>query len=87
MKSHSTDYALIKLISIIYYLFNQKKYTLDVSIDLSKALDIFDHNIFFNKLVLYANWFSNYSSKRKQFVQVVNLKTSKFYFICVIFQG
>ena len=45
-KGHSTDNALIKLIDSMYDSFNQNKYTLGVFIDLSKAFDTVDHEIF-----------------------------------------
>ena len=51
--SNSTEHAVIQLISQILDGFNENKYTLGIFIDLSKAFDTADHNIFLKKLDMY----------------------------------
>ena len=78
---HSTDHLLIVLVDNIYNTFNEKKYTLGVSIDLSKTFDTVDHEILLKKLELYGvkgtvlNWFKSYLTNRKQYIEIENQKT------------
>ena len=78
---HSTDHLLIDLVDNIYNTFNEKKYTLGVSIDLSKTFDTVDHEILLKKLELYGvkgtvlNWFKSYLTNRKQYIEIENQKT------------
>ena len=44
--SKSTEDAIIHVISQILDVFNENKYTLGISIDLSEAFDTVDHDIF-----------------------------------------
>lgn len=71
-KHHSTDDAVIELISELSESFNQRLFTLGIFIDLSKAFDTVNHNILLSKLKSYGvqnnnlKWFTNYLTNRKQ---------------------
>ena len=81
-KGHSTEHALIELVNRIYDSFSENKYTLGVFIDLSKAFDTVNHNILLKKLKLYGiensdlKWFTSYLSRRKQYIEHKDIKTS-----------
>ena len=66
--------ALIDLVDKISCNFDEKKYTVGVFLDLSKAFDTIDHTILKNKLQCYGvrgsacNWFVSYLQNRKQYV-------------------
>ena len=70
-KGLSTDRALLQLVDQIYESFERNEYTIEVFIDLSKALDTINHNILLKKLEIYGisgthlQWFRNYLSNRK----------------------
>ena len=87
-KGHSTDHALIKLTDSMYDHFNQNKYTLGVSRDISKAFDTVDHTILIDKINSYGiknnsfKWFSSYLSNRTQFIQAGAIKTFSLDIIC-----
>lgn len=42
---HFTDHELVELADSVFDLFNQRKHTISVSINLSKALDTEDYDI------------------------------------------
>ena len=73
-KKYATYMALIDLIDKISCNFDEKKYTVGVSLDLSKAFDTIDHTILLNKLQCYGvrgsacSWFASYIQNRKQYV-------------------
>ena len=69
-KDHSTDHALIQLVDQIHEVFEKNRYTLGVSIDLSKAFDtgVLWYTIRENNL----EWFQNYLKNRVQFMQINN---------------
>ena len=52
-EQHSTDHAIVYLVNEILKSFENNCYTLGVFIDLTKALDTVDHNIFLKKLFQY----------------------------------
>ena len=62
-KNHSTDHAILELVSQITDSFEKNMYTIGVFIDLSKAFDTVDHEILISKLKNYGlsgpnlNWF------------------------------
>ena len=65
----------MQLISQTLNVFNENKYTLGISVDLSKTFDIVDHNILLKKLDMYGikgknlEWFHSYLTNRKQFIK------------------
>ena len=73
-KSHSTDYALIKLYDKIIHSLSNKEHTFGIFMDLSKAFDTINHEILINKLHNYGirgtslSWFKDYLKNRKQYV-------------------
>ena len=73
-KKYATYMALIDLVDKISSNFDEKKYTVGVFLDLSKAFDTIDHTILINKLQCYGvrgsacNWFVSYLQNRKQYV-------------------
>ena len=92
-KGHSTEHALLELISEISDSFEQNKYTIGVFIDLSKAFDTVDHDILISKLKRYGitgenlNWFKNYLTDRKQCVTYDGLLTETKRIVCGVPQG
>ena len=79
---HSTEMASIELIDQIFHDLDKKKNPIAIYMDLSKAFDTLDHKILLSKLQYYGihgmalNWFSNYLSNRKQYVEVNGYKSS-----------
>ena len=73
-QGHSTELAIIQLCNRIIESFVNKKHTIGVFMDLSKAFDTIDHSILLYKLKFYGvrgtalHWFEDYLSNRKQFV-------------------
>ncbi|XP_057302725.1 uncharacterized protein LOC130636892 [Hydractinia symbiolongicarpus] len=71
-KHHSTNHAVIELVSELSESFNKRLFTLGIFIDLSKAFDTVNHNILLSKLKSYGvqnnnlKWFTNYLTNRKQ---------------------
>ena len=55
--------------------FNENKYTLGISVDLSKTFDTVDHDLLLKKLDMYGikgknlKWFHSYLTNRKQFIK------------------
>ena len=75
-KGCSTELALLDLTTDIANDIENKKYTVGVFLDCSKAFDSLDHSILLNKLFHYGirgqpyQWFKNYLSDRHQYVSV-----------------
>ena len=73
-KNHSTLCALTNLLDKIATPFN-KKFTLGIFLDLTKAFDTVDHEILFLELEHYGilglalEWVKNYFSNRHQYVE------------------
>ena len=72
---HSTIHALLHLINQISSSIDNKKVTVGIFLDLSKAFDTVNHQILLNKLEHYGfrgitlQWIKNYLKDRKQFVK------------------
>ena len=70
----STEHAILQLSKEILDSFNEKKFTLGVFVDLSKAFDTVNHDILLTKLrylgisETYLKWFKSYLCDRKQYV-------------------
>ena len=92
-KGHSTEHAVIELVHRIYNSFNENKYTLAVSIDLSKAFDTVNHKNLLKKLKLYGienshlKWFSSCLSRIEKYIENKYIKTSHLDIICGVPQG
>ena len=77
-RGHSTSMALIQLFDKISSAIDEKKFTIGIFLDLSKAFDTVDHEILFNKLEHYGfrgttlDWIKSYFCNRNQFVQYNN---------------
>ena len=71
-QGHSTEHAIMQLVDQINDTFQNKCFTLDIFIDLSKAFDTVDHQILISKLNNYGvnrkniSWFKIYLENRKQ---------------------
>ena len=69
---------VIKLISQILHDFNENKYALDIFINLTKAFDVVNHDMFLKKLDIYdmkqdgLKWFHSCLTSRKQFIKDSN---------------
>ena len=91
--AHSTDHAVIQLISQILQAFNENEHTIGIFIDLSKAFDTVDHHLLLQKLNLYRiknnnlKWFQSYLSDRKRFKKFNNKSTNLETIRCGIPQG
>ena len=70
----STEYAILQLAMDIYHSFNEKKFSLGVLIDPSKAFDTINHDTLLSKLKHFGltqdciKWFKSYLNTRQQFV-------------------
>ena len=71
---HSTELAILELNQRILYNMNDKKLSLGIFLDLSKAFDLINHNLLLKKLDFYGfrgtinNWLSSYLKNRFQYV-------------------
>ena len=69
-KKHSCEHAVTELLGEICKGLENNKHTISVFIDLSKAFDTINHNIFLQKLECYGihgttlNWFKSYLMNR-----------------------
>ncbi len=92
-EKHSTYMALVDLIDKITNEIDNKKFSLGIFIDLSKAFDTINHTILLNKLNLYGirgvanNWFRSYLNNRLQYVHLQNSNSSKLTVKCGVPQG
>ena len=77
--AHTTEHAVIQLISHILQAFNENYHTVGIFIDLSKAED---HHLLLQKLELYGiknnnlKWFQSYLSSRNQFIKFNSKSTN-----------
>ena len=89
-KGHSTEHTTLNR---IYNSFNENKHTLGVFIELSKGCDTVNHNILLKKLKLYRiknsnlKWFTSYLSRRKQYIEHKDIKTSHLDITCGVPKG
>ena len=79
-RKKSTDLAITKLIDkVIQSLSKKKEHVIALFMDLSKAFDTIDHDIFLYKLNNYGirgivlSWLKSYQSNRQQFVSIDNV--------------
>ena len=92
-KNYSTAHALIQLYDKISNALDNKRVTLGLFIDLSKAFDTVNHEILLDKLEHYGvrgialQWFKSYLSCRKQFVQYNGYNSSSLDITCGVPQG
>lgn len=92
-KGRSTSLPLIHLLNKISTAIDQNEITAGVFLDLSKAFDTLDHEIFFSKLEYYGirdkalQLIKSYFSNRKQFVQFNDIKSSSQTIKCGVPQG
>ena len=92
-KQCSTEHAILQLTKEIYESFDQKKFTLGVFVDLSKAFDTVNHEILISKLSYYGikstyiNWFKSYLTNRKQYITCKDLNSKTQYITCGVPQG
>ena len=92
-KNLSPSLALIDLCDTISSAFDRREHTIEVFLDLSKAFDAVNHVILFDKLEHYGirgmalEWVKSYFSKRKQFVEFNNVRSSPQGISCGVPQG
>ena len=82
--NHSTNHALLSMISDITKAFEERKYTVGVFLDLTKAFDTINHRVLLHKLEYFGirgiahDWFSSYLKNRSMQTAIKNkLSTSK----------
>ena len=91
--SHSTVHAITELYTQVIKGFEERKFTLCVFLDLSKAFDTVDHNILLDKLYHYGirgialEWFRSYLKNRKQYVQYNQYKSETYNVLYGVPQG
>ena len=72
---HSCDHAVAQMIGTILKNLENKKFTISVMLDLSKAFDTIEHSIMLQKLALYGvrgsclDWFKSYLENRQMCVK------------------
>ena len=79
--AHSIEHAILQLVNQVTETFSQRKHTLGIFIDLSKAFDTVNRYILLEKLKAYGiqsenlKWFRSYLANRKQSVSYDDSKT------------
>ena len=68
------------IVDSIFVTFNEQKHTIGIFVDLSKAFDKVDHDIFKKFLLCgvqgnYLNWLKSCLTNRKQYIESEDLKT------------
>ena len=85
--------AVMQLIGKINNAVEEKKSSIGIFLDLSKAFDTIDHNILLYKMDYYGfrgivyEWFKSYLSNRKQYVNVNSNRSGLQHIICGVPQG
>ena len=92
-KHHSTYMALLQLVDKIQTALNDRKYSLSIFLDLSKAFDTVNHEILFKKLQYYGfqgdtlKWLISYMKERVQYVVINGCASSTLGVSCGVPQG
>ena len=89
-KQCSTEHAMfmLQLTKEIYESFDNRKFTLGVFVDLSKAFDTVNHEILISKLSYYGiqstyiNWFKSCLTNRKQYIACNDRNAETHYLWC-----
>ena len=91
--NHSTNHAIAEFLSNVLKGFEEKKFTLALLLDLSKAFDTIDHNILCKKLYHYGirgtalTWVQSYLSNRVQYVEYNGSMSETRQMTCGVPQG
>lgn len=81
-RGRSTETALTSFVHDILTSFDERKFTVALFLDLSKAFDTVDHHISLKKLEHYGimglsnKWLNSYVNNCKQYVQYTNISSS-----------
>jgi retron-type reverse transcriptase len=92
-KGHSTSLALHHLYDKITAAIDQRKFTVCIFLDLSKAFDTVNHNILLDKLEHYGvrglvlEWIKSYFTNRQQYVEYNGTCSQKNVIQCGVPQG
>lgn len=92
-QNSSTEQAILELQDRIVKSTAKNKFSLGLSIDLSKAFDTLDYNILITKLKyigirgITLDWFKSYLTSRKQFVKINSIHSSCQNITCGVPQG
>ena len=92
-KKHSTNHAILELVTKITKAIDSNQYTMGVFLDLSKAFDTVNHAVLLYKLEHYGirgivlEWFKNYLQFRKQVVKYKITKSDSLTISCGVPQG
>jgi len=92
-KNHSTETAIIELVTKLTDAIDKNKFTAGIFLDLSKAFDTVNHLIIITKLQHYGirgvalKWFKNYLTNRNQVVKFNNTVSSREKISCGVPQG
>lgn len=90
---HSTELALTEALEVLYDAIDNKRISVGVFLDLSKAFDTIDHRILFMKLSHYGirgtglDWIRSYLSNRKQFTNCLHTDSDCMNVVCGVPQG
>ena len=91
--NRSTEHAILELQDRIMKIMTNKKCCVGVFMDLSKAFDTLDHKILLDKLEHYGirgiahDWFRNYLTNRKQYVNINGTSSGQLPITCGVPQG
>ena len=91
--NHSTVTAMLEIVNKWFHNIDIGQLNGVVFLDLKKAFDTVDHEIFLHKLYLYGikgialNWFRSYISNRRQYCQVNDHLSHPLQMVCGIPQG
>lgn len=92
-EKHSTSQAVLEFITDTIEALENRKSTLGIFLDLSKAFDTINHNILLRKLYYYGirgiafDWVKSYLSNRSQYVQYQNCNSVHMPIVCGVPQG